>query len=40
MQLVPNPPGKIVGGEILLEGQDLNKLSEVKRGNCEEIGFP
>lgn len=27
MQLVPNPPGKIVGGEILLEGQDLNKLS-------------
>lgn len=31
MQLVPNPPGKIVGGEILLEGQDLNKLSEVKK---------
>lgn len=43
MQLVPNPPGKIVGGEILLEGQDLNKLSEVKkrelRGNRVSMIF-
>lgn len=28
MQLIPSPPGKIVSGEILLEGKDLLKLSE------------
>jgi len=28
MKLVPNPPGKIVGGQILLEGRDLLKLNE------------
>jgi len=28
MQLVPNPPGRIVGGQILLEGEDLLKKSE------------
>ena len=27
LQLIPDPPGKIVGGEILFEGQDLLKLS-------------
>jgi len=27
MRLVPDPPGKIVGGEVLLNGQDLLKLS-------------
>ncbi len=28
MRLIPNPPGKITGGEILLNGQDLlNSLS-------------
>jgi oligopeptide/dipeptide ABC transporter ATP-binding protein len=27
MRLVPDPPGKIVGGEVLLKGQDLLKLS-------------
>ena len=27
MRLIPNPPGKIVGGEILYKGQDLLKLS-------------
>ena len=26
MGLIPNPPGRIVGGEILLEGQDLARL--------------
>jgi len=26
--LIPNPPGKIVGGEIIFEGRDLIKLSE------------
>lgn len=27
-QLIPNPPGEIVGGEILYKGQDLVKKSE------------
>jgi peptide/nickel transport system ATP-binding protein len=37
MGLVPNPPGKIVSGEILLNGEDLTKASEKRmrkvRGN-------
>jgi oligopeptide transport system ATP-binding protein len=28
MRLIPNPPGKIVDGEIIFEGQDLLKLSD------------
>lgn len=28
MRLIQSPPGKIVGGEVLLEGQDILKLSE------------
>jgi oligopeptide/dipeptide ABC transporter ATP-binding protein len=28
LRLIPNPPGKIVGGEILFEDRDLLKLSE------------
>lgn len=28
MKLVPDPPGKIVGGQILFEGRDLLKLEE------------
>lgn len=28
LQLIPNPPGKITGGEILYKGRDLIKLSE------------
>jgi oligopeptide/dipeptide ABC transporter ATP-binding protein len=28
MRLVPSPPGEIVGGEVLLNGQDLLQLSE------------
>ena len=28
MQLVPDPPGEIVNGSILFEGEDLLKLSE------------
>lgn len=28
MKLIPQPPGKIVGGEILLDGEDLVKASE------------
>src|SRR5712675_3461919 len=37
MRLVPNPPGKIVGGTITLEGKDLVQLEESEmrdiRGN-------
>lgn len=37
MRLVPSPPGKIVGGEIIFDGQDLTKLSMAEmrhiRGN-------
>src|ERR1700680_1538024 len=37
MRLVPNPPGKIVGGTITLEGKDLLQLEESEmrdiRGN-------
>ncbi len=37
LRLIPSPPGQIVGGEILFEGQDLVKLSEAEmrgiRGN-------
>lgn len=37
MGLVPNPPGKIVGGEIILNGEDLTKVTEKRmrqiRGN-------
>jgi len=28
LRLIPNPPGKIVGGQILFEGQDLLKMDE------------
>ena len=28
MRLIPNPPGKIVGGQLLFEGRDLLKLSD------------
>jgi len=27
MQIIPNPPGKIIGGKILFEGEDLNRMS-------------
>lgn len=37
LRLIPDPPGKIVGGELIFEGQDLLKLSEKEirglRGN-------
>jgi oligopeptide transport system ATP-binding protein len=37
LRLIPNPPGKIVGGEIFFEGQDILKMSEEEvrhiRGN-------
>ena len=28
MRLIPTPPGRIAGGEIIFEGRDLVKLSE------------
>ena len=30
MRLIPSPPGKIVSGEVLLDGRDLLKLSEAE----------
>ena len=30
MRLIPNPPGRIVAGEIMFEGQDLLKLSDAQ----------
>lgn len=31
MQLIPNPPGRIVGGEIIYKGSNLNKLNESEK---------
>src|SRR5438445_8719468 len=37
MRLIPDPPGKTVGGEVIFDGKDLLKLSEEEmrkiRGN-------
>ena len=33
MRLIPTPPGQIVGGKILLEGEDLLQLSEKEMSN-------
>ena len=43
MRLIPNPPGRITSGKIMLEGQDLLKLSEGQmrqvRGNRVSMIF-
>src|SRR6201991_4535019 len=43
MRLVPNPPGKIVGGSVVLEGRDLLALFEEEmrgiRGNRMSMIF-
>ncbi len=43
MRLIPNPPGKVTSGEILLNGSDLLKLSESQmrtvRGNKVSMIF-
>ena len=41
LQLVPNPPGKIVDGEIIYKGEDLLKKSakEIKKIRGEEISI-
>ena len=30
MRLVPDPPGKIIGGEVIFDGRDLLKLSDAE----------
>ena len=32
MRLVPNPPGRIVSGQVVFEGRDLIQLSEPEMG--------
>jgi len=43
MRLIPSPPGKIVGGEVLYEGKDIMKMSEKElreiRGNSISMIF-
>ena len=41
MRLVPNPPGKTVGGEVIFEGRDLLKLSdaEIRRVRGRQIAM-
>ncbi len=43
MRLIPQPPGKIVGGQVIFEGRDLLKLSEDEmrqvRGNKISMVF-
>ena len=43
LQLIPQPPGKIVGGKILFEGKDLTKFDETQmrkiRGNDISVIF-
>ncbi len=43
MRLIPTPPGKIEGGEILFEGKDILKLTEAEmrniRGNDVSVIF-
>jgi oligopeptide transport system ATP-binding protein len=41
MRLIPDPPGKIVGGEVLFEGRDLLKMSadEIRRIRGNKIAM-
>jgi peptide/nickel transport system ATP-binding protein/oligopeptide transport system ATP-binding protein len=43
LRLIPSPPGRIVGGQILFEGRDLTKLSDAQmrkvRGNDISVIF-
>jgi oligopeptide transport system ATP-binding protein len=41
MRLIPEPPGKIVGGEVLYEGRDLLKMDadEIRRVRGKEIAM-
>ena len=41
MRLIPSPPGEIVEGEVLLDGQDLLKLSndQMRRRRGKDIAI-
>ena len=41
LQLIPSPPGKIVGGEVLFQGRDLLKLNkdEIRRVRGNQIAM-
>ncbi|MSQ08525.1 MAG: ABC transporter ATP-binding protein [Dehalococcoidia bacterium] len=41
MRLIPNPPGRIVGGEVIFKGRDLLKLSdsEMRKVRGRDIGM-
>ena len=41
MRLIPDPPGKIVDGEVIFRGRDLLKLSddEMRRVRGAELGM-
>ena len=39
MRLIPNPPGKIVGGEVMFNGTDLIKESEKKMRHHRGFDF-
>ena len=41
MRLIPSPPGRIVGGKVVLDGQDILQLSEREMGKVRggEIGI-
>ena len=40
MQLIPNPPGKVTGGQILYNGKDLVKLLNGKWRRSAEMRSP
>ena len=41
MGLVPNPPGEVVGGRVILDGEDMTKLSdlEIRRRRSTKMGM-
>ena len=40
MRLIPTPPGRIVGGTVTLDGQELLELSESEMGRCVAARLP
>ena len=41
MGLVPNPPGEVVGGRVILDGEDITKLSDrdIRRRRSTKMGM-
>ena len=41
LRLIPDPPGRIVSGEVLFDGRDLRTLSEeeMRKVRGRDIGF-